>query len=178
MSEEIQDNFSMMDSAVRFTPISNLRFIAEELRRYGIKTNKVNNKDKTVFFQSAHIVADFNKDADGIVYPSYSLVSFKDLFKVIGKNPEGVDEQDIVRIWVIAEKLEKRRIIEIKGTSKELLGKEDTPNIPDVYANLHHVHRGEESKVSYIYKSKFATNKSYPTDNGTLTGIGDYFIIK
>ena len=120
--EEVNDCFSQMESAVRFKPTSSIRFIAEELRRYGIKTIKKNDKDKTVFYQSSHIVMTYDQTSDtGVRYPSYALVSFKDLFKLIGKNEEGVDEQDRVRVWVIAEKMEKRNCINIIGTSSSLL---------------------------------------------------------
>jgi hypothetical protein len=179
MREAINDQFSCMESAVRFEPTVSIRFLAEELRRYGIKTNTKNDKGKTVFFQSAHIVLTYNKNGeDGLVYPSYSLVSFKDLFKIIGKNDDGCDDQDIVRVWYICEKLEKRRILQIQGTGTELLGEDDRPNLPDVYANLHHIHRNDIERDSYIYKSKFATNKAYTTTDGkTLIGIADYFLL-
>jgi len=112
------------------------------------------------------------------MYPSYALVSFKDLFKLIGKNNDGVDDQDIVRVWVIAEKLEKRKIIQITGTCKGELGEEDNPTLPDVYANLHHIHRNDEEKENYSYKSKFATNKAYKTTDGRLLlGVSDHFVL-
>jgi hypothetical protein len=168
-----------MESVVRFEPNVSIRFLAEELRRYGIKTNSKNDRGKTIFYQSAHIVMTFDKAGDGgLVYPSYTLVSFKDLFKIIGKNPNGVDDQDIVRVWYIAEKLEKRRILTIQGTGTKLLGEDDRPDLPDVYANLHHIHRNDLERDSYVYKSKFATNKAYKTKCGTsLIGVADYFLL-
>jgi len=176
----MNDLFSQMESAVRFTPSSSIRFVAEELRRYGIKTNKKNEKGKVLFYQSAHIVQVFDKKAEnGVIYPSYALVSFKDLFKIIGKNDDGVDNQDIVRVWVIAEKLEKRRIIQIEGTSNKVLGENEKPQLPDTYANLHHVHRNDQDKESYSYKSKFATNKAYSTvTGGNLLGVADFFVLE
>lgn len=179
MSEKINDQFSCMESAVRIEPNVSIRFLAEELRRYGIKTNSQNDRGKTVFFQSAHIVMSYNKPGDdGLVYPSLAIVSFKDLFKIIGKNDKGVDDQDIVRVWYIAEKLEKRRILTIQGTGTELLGEDDRPNLPDVYANLHHIHRNDLERDSYIYKSKFASNKAYKTTDGSpMIGVADYFIL-
>jgi len=120
---------------------------------------------------------DREKDNDGIVYPAYTLVSFKDLFKLIGKNDKGADDQDVVRVWYIAEKLEKRRCLQILGTSSELLDESDRPNLPEVYANLHHIHRNDSEKDSYVYKSKFATNKAYRTNSGWMTSVADYFIL-
>ena len=178
MTVAISDRFSNMESAVRIKPISNVRLIVEKLRKYGIKTSKRNSNNKIIFYQSSHLVVNFRNENDEVSYPSYAIVSFKDLFKEIGKNPEGVDQQDIVRTWVIAERLENRRIVEIQGTSLELLGKEDTPNIPNVYANLHYVNHTEEQKNTHIFKSKFATNKMYSIPyGGSLCGIGDYFIL-
>jgi len=175
----MNDVLSQMESVVRFTPSASIRFVAEELRRYGIKTNKKNEKGKTLFYQSAHIVQVFDQPGDNdVVYPSYALVSFKDLFKIIGKNDDGVDDQDIVRVWVIAEKLEKRRIVQITGTAKQKLDQEDKPKLPDVYANLHHIHRNDQDRENYSYKSKFATNKAYKTTDGhTLIGVADYFVL-
>lgn len=176
----MNDILGQMDSAVRFNPSASIRFVAEELRRYGIKTNKKNEKGKTLFYQSAHLIQAFDQEANnGVSYPSYALVSFKDLFKIIGKNDDGVDDQDVVRVWVIAEKLEKRRIIEITGTSSQPNLKEDAkPKLPDVYANLHHIHRNDEERDSYSYKSKFATNKMYQTNLGkSLIGVSDYFVL-
>lgn len=174
----LDDKFTSMESAVRFKPTSSIRFIAEELRRYGIKTNQKNDKEKTVFFQSAHIVMSFDQEADGgIFYPSYALVSFKDLFKLIGKNDAGVDDQDRVRVWVIAEKLEKRSCIKITGTASESLEEGQDPVLPDIYVNLAHIHRNDEQKENISYKSKFATNKSYSCEVGTLVGVSDYFVI-
>jgi len=179
MSKSINDQFSVMESVVRFEPTVSIRFLAEELRRYGIKTNNKNDKDKTIFFQSAHIVMTYDKSStDGLVYPTYTMVSFKDLFKLIGKNDSGVDDQDIVRVWYIAEKLEKRRILNIQGTATEILEENDRPNLPDVYANLHHIHRNDLERDDYVYKSKFATNKAYSTSIGkTLIGVADFFIL-
>ena len=181
MTNPINDVFSTMASVVRFKPTVNLRFLVEELRRYGIKTNNQNDQGKTLFFQSAHLIQSFNVEDENnqeYSYPSYALVSFKDLFKIIGKNPDGVDEQDIVRVWVIAEKLEKRRMIEITGTSKESLGPNEDPDIPSKYANLHHIHRNNPKRDEFIYKSKFATNKKYITQDGhALIGVSDFFVL-
>jgi len=175
----MDDTLSNLESVVRFTPSSSIRFVAEELRRYGIKTNKKNEKGKTLFYQSAHIIQVFDKESDNdVLYPSYALVSFKDLFKLIGKNEAGVDDQDVVRVWVIAEKLEKRKIVQIIGTAKENLGEDDKPTLPDCYANLHHIHRNDEERENYSYKSKFATNKAYKTTDGkTLLGVSDHFVL-
>jgi len=179
MSSVINDQFSLMESVVRFTPTVSIRFLAEELRRYGIKTNKTNDKGKVIFFQNAHIVMSYNQPSDeGISYPSYGIVSFKDLFKVIGKNENGVDEQDIVRVWYIAEKLEKRRMLNIVGTAQSDLSDDEKPALPNVYANLHHIHRNDLERDSYIYKSKFASNKSYQTIMKTnMLAVADYFIL-
>ncbi len=184
------DMFSELESVVRIEPTVNIRFLAEELRRYGIKTNSQNDKGKTVFFQSAHIIMMYGSDiytgGDCITHPIYGLVSFKDLFTLIGKNDHGVDDQDIVRVWNIADKLEKRRMVRIKGTARELLGEGEQPTLPDVYANLHHIHRHDEHKDSYVYKSKFATNKRYEimtpdkefSKYDHLTGVSDFFILE
>ena len=185
MSKPVNDIFANFRSAVRFEPTSNIRFIAEELRRYGIKTNQKNDKGKIVFYQSAHIVINYtleDKNEEGVSIPRYALVSFKDLFKIIGKNPDGVDDQDIVRVWEIGHKLEKRSIIEIKGTSSTLLDKDEEPtDIPNTYANLCHIYRNEkndENGADIVYKSKFATNKLYKiTDGKILMGVSDFFII-
>jgi len=175
----MNDALSQMESVVRFAPTSSIRFVAEELRRYGIKTNKTNEKGKTLFYQSAHIVQMFDKTGDNdVLYPSYALVSFKDLFKLIGKNSDGVDDQDIVRVWVIAEKLEKRKMVQITGTATQELTDKEDPKLPDVYANLHHIHRNDDERDSYSYKSKFATNKAYKTtDDRTLLGVADFFVM-
>lgn len=179
MSTPVNDVLSTMRSTVRFEPTSNIRFIAEELRRYGIKTNQKNEKGKVVFYQSAHIVMVYDKIEAEAVTPRYALVSFKDLFKLIGKNQEGVDNQDIVRVWEIGHKLEKRSIIEIKGTAANLLDKEEEPkDIPDTYANLCHIYRNDDKGEEITYKSKFATNKSYKTTDGkTLLGVSDFFVL-
>jgi hypothetical protein len=178
MSKVINDLFSTIRSTVRFNLTANIRFLAEELRRYGIKTNQKTEKDKTIFFQSAHILLKYPEAAEESQSPELTLVSFKDLFKLIGKNEGGVDDQDIVRVWEIASKLEKRSIIEITGTASELLEKDEEPNIPDVYANLCHIHRNDEHADNYVYKSKFATGKVYKTtDNKKLIGVSDFFII-
>lgn len=179
MSTPVNDAFSAMRSAVRFEPTSNIRFVAEELRRYGIKTNQKNEKGKVVFFQSAHIVMIYDKVEAEAITPRYSLVSFKDLFQLIGKNESGVDNQDIVRVWEIAHKLEKRSIVEIKGTAGALLDKEEEPtDIPDTYANLCHIYRNDDKGEEITYKSKFATNKSYKTTTGkTLLGVSDFFVL-
>ena len=177
---EISDVLSQMESVIRFNPTTSIRFVAEELRRYGIKTNKKNEKEKTLFYQSAHIIQTFDQVGDnGVVYPSYALVSFKDLFKIIGKNDSGVDDQDVVRVWVIAEKLEKRRIIQITGTCNQVLDSEDRPDsLPSTFANLHHIHRNDKERENYSYKSKFATNKSYQTTDGhNLLGVADFFVL-
>jgi hypothetical protein len=175
----MEDTLSTMESVVRFTPTSSIRFVAEELRRYGIKTNKKNESGKTIFYQSSHIVQVFDQPSEnGVSYPSYALVSFKDLFKLIGKNDEGVDSQDVVRVWVIAEKLEKRRIIQITGTAKKALSEKEEPSRPDVYATLHHVHRNDKDMDDYIFKSKFATNKAYETvTKQKLLGVSDFFVL-
>jgi len=179
MTKQINDQFSNMKSLIRFEPTASIRFVAEELRRYGIKTNIQNDKGKTVFFQSAHIVVSYLKnEEDGLMYPSYGLVGFKDLFHIIGKNVDGVCDQDIVRVWCIAEKLESRRIIQITGTADEALDEDNRPKLPHVYANLHHIHRNEKNRDSFIYKSKFASNKLYTTiDGSNLIGIADYFLL-
>lgn len=179
MRESINDQFSVIGSVVRFEPTVSIRFLAEELRRYGIKTNSTNDKGKTIFYQSAHLVLSYDDQGDdGLIYPRYTLASFKDLFKIIGKNDEGADEQDIVRTWYIAEKLEKRSMLRILGTNNESIGEDDKPNLPDVYANLHHIHRNDKDRENYIYKSKFSTNKAYKTTTGQiLTGVADYFIL-
>jgi hypothetical protein len=179
MSTPINDFFTPMRSAVRFEPTSNIRFLAEELRRYGIKTNQKNDKGKVVFFQSAHIIMIYDMIEAESITPRYALVSFKDLFNLIGKNDSGVDDQDIVRVWEIAHKLEKRSIIEIKGTSGTLLEKEEEPtDIPDTYANLCHIYRNDDKSEDITFKSKFATNKSYKTNSGkTLLGVSDFFVI-
>jgi len=180
MSTEINDVFSGLESLVRFDPTVSVRFLAEEIRRYGIKTNSTNDKGKTLFFQSAHIIMTYNTEPkeDGVIYPSYGLVSFKDLFKLIGKNDNGVDDQDIVRTWYIADKLEKRRILTITGTAKEELGQEDSAALPDVYANLHHIYRNDAEKDNYVFKSKFATNKMYTmVDGSKLICVADYFLV-
>jgi hypothetical protein len=178
MSEKINDVFSHMKSAVRINPLSNVRFIADELRHYGIKTNKTNNRDKVIFYQSSHLVATYNKERDGLIFPSFAIVSFKDLFHLIGKNPEGVDEQDIVRVWVISEKMEKRKILEIQGTSDKLLDKEESPDHPDIYVNLDYANTRRDD-IQYSFKSKFATNKLYTSEYcEELIGIGDCFIIR
>jgi len=180
----MNDSLTQLESVVRFTPSASIRFISEELRRYGIKSNKKNEMDKTVFFQSAHIIQIFDRvevDSDTkkeVRYPSYALVSFKDLFKLIGKNDEGVDAQDIVRVWVIAHKLEKRKMINIVGTATQTLDADANPDLPDVYANLHHIHRSDADIEKYSYKSKFASNKAYKTTDGkTLLGVSDFFVI-
>jgi hypothetical protein len=175
----MQDNLTNLESIIRFKPTSSIRFIAEELRRYGIKTNKTNDRGKTLFYQSAHIIQTFDQPSEnGVMYPSYALVSFKDLFKMIGKNDEGVDDQDIVRVWVIASKLEKRRMLEITGTNNTVLDSQESPVLPDVYANLHHIHRSDSERENYDYRSKFATNKSYKTVDGqTLYGVSDFFVL-
>lgn len=180
MSTEINDRFTKMRSAVRFEPTSNIRFIAEELRRYGIKTNQKNDKGKIVFYQSAHIVAEYDQTDAEALMPRYALVSFKDLFKLIGKNNDGVDDQDVVRVWEIAHKLEKRSIIEIRGTAANLLAKDEEPtDIPDTYANLCHIYRNDDKTEDITYKSKFASNKLYKTvDGGKLIGISDFFILE
>lgn len=176
----MDDIFTKMESSVRIEPVTNVRFLVEELRRYGIKTNKKNERGKTLFYQSSHLVQIFDKpsSSNGVVYPSFALVSFKDLFKIIGKNDEGVDAQDIVRVWVIAEKLEKRKIVNIKGTSTQELKSGEEPVLPDVYANLHHIHRDDQNIKNYSYRSKFASNKQYETIYGSkLFGISDYFVV-
>jgi len=176
----MNDVFSTMESIVRVDPQTNVRFLAEELRRYGIKTNKKNERGKILFYQSAHLIQTFNVESksSAAVYPSYAIVSFKDLFKLIGKNDEGVDGQDIVRVWVIAEKLEKRKIVTITGTATQTLGKDDEPVLPNVYANLHHIHRNDEHFGDYSYRSKFASNKQYETVDGhKLLGVSDHFVV-
>lgn len=183
MENVIDDQYSSMNSVVRFEPNVNIRFLAEELRRYGIKTNSKNEKGKTVFFQSSHIIMSYDQpdtyDANNCLLPSMCLVSFKDLFKLIGKNDAGADDQDIVRTWYIAEKLEKRRMITITGVKDKTLDGDDKPDLPDVYANMHHIHRNDTSIDSFVYKSKFATNKRYSIDCGysSLMGVSDFFIM-
>lgn len=179
MSTPVNDRFTKLRSAVRFEPTSNIRFIAEEIRRYGIKTNQKNDKGKVVFYQSAHIVMEYDKVESESTTPRYALVSFKDLFNLIGKNDGGVDDQDIVRVWEIAHKLEKRSIIEIKGTAGNLLSKDEEPtDIPDTYANLCHIYRNDDKSEDITYKSKFATNKLYKTiDGGKLIGVSDFFVL-
>lgn len=180
MRTSVNDMFTPLRSIVRFNATSNIRFVAEELRRYGIKTNQKNDKGKVVFFQSAHIICSFTgkSETPDVLEPIYALVSFKDLFKSIGKNDAGADDQDIVRVWEIAHKLEKRSMLEIQGTAAELLDKDEEPEIPDVYANICHIHRNDEAKDNIVYRAKFATNKSYKTTTGqTLTGISDFFIL-
>jgi len=152
MSEEVNDVFSGMDSLVRFEPSVSIRFLAEEIRRYGIKTNSTNDKGKTIFYQSSHIIMKYDQESDdGIVYPSFALVSFKDLFKIIGKNDQGVDDQDILRVWKIAEKLENRRMINIQGVATELLDSDDKPDLPNVSANVHHIYRNNLIIKSTIF---------------------------
>ena len=176
MSEEVNDIFTSMRSLVRFKPICNLSFIAEEIRKYGIKTNKTNRSGKNIFFQSSHIVSKIDLDSEESTYPEFGLTSFIDLFNLIGKNEDGADDADITRVWVIAEKLESRRIIEITGTYNALITKEDKPEIPDLFVHLNYVNKNDEDKT--IFKSKFATNKVYNTKYGNkLLGIGDYFIL-
>ena len=178
--QEIYDEFSIMSSLVRIEPTSNIRFIAEELRRYGIKTNNKNDRDKTIFFQSAHLISKFVEpsDNDEPSKPELGIVGFKDLFHIIGKNENGVDDQDIVRVWYICEKLEKRKMIKIIGTSNHMMSPDENPELPDVYANLHHIHRNDKEIDSYVYKSKFATNKAYKTNTGrNLYGISDFFAL-
>lgn len=180
MSNPVDDTLSVMRSTVRFNPTSNIRFIAEELRRYGIKTNQKNEKGKIVFYQSAHIIATFDStpSEEGVVVPSFALVSFKDLFQLIGKNDGGVADEDIVRVWEIAEKMEERSMIEITGTQKEMLAKDDKPDVPDIFANFCHIYRNDKSAEDYTFKSKFATNKEYKTQYKTrLIGISDYFLL-
>jgi len=81
-------------------------------------------------------------------------------------------------VFEIAHKLEKRSIIEIKGTAAELLGKEEEADVPDTYANLCHIHRNDEKGDEFVYKAKFATNKSYKTNTDkTLIGVSDFFIL-
>ena len=179
MGESIGDSLTRFDSAVRFVPTSNIRFIAEELRRYGIKTNKESN-GKTVFYQSCHIVAKPRHDVDeeGTSNLDYALVSFLDLFQAIGKNDKGVEDMDIVRTWVIASKLEKRKMVEIVGTCDTLLASEEEPELPDLYAGLHHIHRNADDREDYKYSSKFATNKTYSMpEGGKLIGISDFFLV-
>jgi hypothetical protein len=178
--QEIYDEFSIMASLVRIEPTSNVRFIAEELRRYGIRTNNKNEKDKTIFYQSAHLIAKFDNpsESEETGKPEFGIVGFKDLFHIIGKNDDGVDDQDIVRVWHIADKLEKRKMVKILGTSNHALQPDENPNLPDVFANLHHIHRNDNDINNYIYKSKFATNKSYNTNTGrNLYGISDFFVL-
>ena len=114
--------------------------------------------------------------------PSVSFILLikyiKDLFKLIGKNEEGVDDQDRVRVFVIAEKLEKRSCIKIVGTSQDTLEEGESADVPNIYVNLAHVHRNDEKKGDISYKSKFATNKQYAcTDGGVLIGVADFFIL-
>jgi hypothetical protein len=180
MSKPVSDVFTTFRSAVRFEPKSNLRFIAEELRRYGIKTNQKNDKGKVVFYQSVHIIVSYELNQpqeEGVILPAYALVNFKDLFTAINK-ADGVDDQDIVRTFEIASKLEKRSIIDITGTAAELLDKDEEPNIPDIFANFAHVYKNDEEKGDIVYKSKFATNKAYNTRNGKkLLGVSDFFVL-
>jgi hypothetical protein len=177
MSKPVNDLFSSFRSAVRFEPRTNIRFIAEELRRYGIKTNKTDDKGKTIFYQSVHICVSYNNPSTEAYLPSYVLVNFKDLFTAIGKS-EGVDDQDIVRTFEIASKLEKRSIIEITGTSSVLLDKEEEPELPNIFANFTHIYKNDEEKENIVYKAKFATNKLYTTINGyKLIGVSDFFIL-
>lgn len=180
MSKSIYDVFTDFKSAVRFEPKTNIRFLADELRRYGIKSNQKNEKGKTIFYQSVHIIVSFeiNKpDEEGTILPSFALVNFKDLFTSIGK-ASGVDDQDIVRTFEIASKLEERSILEIKGTSSTLLEKDEDPNIPDIFANFTHIYKNDEEKENISYKSKFATNKAYTMKTGKkILGLADYFVI-
>jgi hypothetical protein len=172
MGQLITDDFSQLKSAVRFKPTTNIRFIAEELRRYGIKTNQKTKKDSTIFYQSAHIICHFfpdenTKSENEFIEPKFSLVSFKDLFKLIGKNKEGSDDQDIVRVWEIASRLEERSIIDIQGTASEILDKDEDGKLPKVFANLDHVHKKDDIEKNISYQSKFASNKKYKTIFGS-----------
>lgn len=179
MESNVQETLNSMESIVYFQPTASIRFIADELRRYGIKTNQTNSRDATIFYQSAHLLQTFDREGeDNINYANYALVSFKDLFHIIGKNEDGVDDMDIVRVWVIAEKLEKREIIKITGTNEGPLEDNIRPKLPDVYAPLHHVHRKDEENEKFAYKAKFATNKMYKLDNGNrLYGVSDHFVL-
>jgi hypothetical protein len=179
MESDLQATLKSMESIVYFQPTASIRFIAEELRRYGIKTNQTNSRGDTVFYQSAHLLQTYDREGeDNVNYCNYALVSFKDLFHIIGKNSDGVDDLDIVRVWVIAEKLEKREIIKILGTVDGPLEPNTRPDLPDVYAPLHHVHRKDEENEKFSYKSKFATNKMYKLDNGNrLYGVSDHFVL-
>jgi hypothetical protein len=179
MMKAIDDVFSIMQSSVRFEPTASFRFISDEIRRYGIKTNQTNDRGQTIFYQSAHIIATYDRDNGETVAPRFALVGFKDLFKLIGKNAEGADKQDISRVWKIANKLESRDIISILGTAKEILDDDEAPDEADsVFANLCYIHQKDDKSKEMTYKSKFATNKAYKTVNGKmLYGIADYFLI-
>lgn len=178
MQNEVFDEFSTMKSTVRFEPTASIKAIAEELRRYGIKTN-YQDSGKTPFYQSAHIICRFSEPhGEEAGRPEFSIVSFKDLFHIVGKNPDGADDQDVVRVWFIAEKLENRSMIRIIGTSNQILKSEDRPELPDVYANLHHIHKKDENLKNYSFKSKFSSNKMYQTTmSSKLICIGDYFVL-
>lgn len=180
MGEDIVDSFNGFKSAVRFEPTSNIRFIAEELRRYGIKTNKESN-GKTVFYQSCHIIAKPKTDVcdEGTAGLDYALVSFLDLFHAIGKNEKGPEGVDLVRTWVIATKLEKRKMVDITGMCDRFLEDHEDPELPDIYAGLHHVHRNAEDRENYKYSSKFASNKVYllPNQENRLIGVADFFLV-
>jgi hypothetical protein len=170
------DKLSNMKSAVRFEFTSSLRFIADELRRYGVKTKQKNNNDLTIFFQSAHVVCDFintkpASDDEGmsVVYPTYALVSFKDLFKIIGKNPEGADTTDIDRVAEIAELLEDRNMIRIL---------DELPQPTTNRASVTHIYSKDKDIDKYTFKSKFASNKMYETNIGCrLIGMVDFFAL-
>lgn len=175
---EMNDILSRMESAVRFTPTCSIRFLADELRRYGIKTKKQDDRGKTVFYQSAHIVMQYQPTTDTVSTPELALVSFKDLFKFIGKNEEGVDDNDIVRVFVIADKLERRNCLKITGLAKQIVTENEELDLPDIYVNLNHIHNKDKDKENISYRSKFSTNKMYVGENGDrLIGASDYFVL-
>lgn len=157
-----------LKSAVKVKLTCNVDFLTGELQRYGIKTKK-EVKGKTVFYQSAHLIELYDIDEVNST-PTYFLVSFKDMFKLVGKNDEGADEQDADRVYLIAQKLFDRGMVTIE-TPRE--------NKERAFCNLVHIHRNAKDVNDFAYQSKFANGKMFAicNDDNTLICTGKHCIV-
>lgn len=154
-----------LTSAIEVRLTCNIEFLLGELQRYGIKTKK-EVKGKTVFFQSAHLLEVFDID-EPLNDPTYFLVSFKDLFTLVGRNDEGADEQDRNRVALIASKLVDRGMI---ITDQEIKAE---------FSNLVHIHKNAKDVDDFIYQTKFSTNRCFPAIDGEYNLIcsGKHYIL-
>lgn len=163
VTPEIVDSVKDLGSAVQVKPTCSVDFLTSELQRYGIKTRKkTGGKGKTIFYQSCHLleVYDINVESTYGAEPTYFLISFKDLFKMVNKNDEGAVGQDITRIHLIASKLQERGMVDIVAKNDQ--SKEDR----NQFTNLIHISRNAPDSSKFSFQSKFISNRIVPAHGG------------